>query len=49
MKLGASFTGVTVIVKLWGADVSTPPPAVPPLSCSTTVIVAVPFAFGAAV
>ena len=49
MKLGASFTAVMVIVKVCGADVSSPPPAVPPLSCSSTVIVAVPFAFGAAV
>ena len=32
----------TVIVKDCGADVSTPPLAMPPLSCSVKVIVAVP-------
>ena len=31
-KLGASLTAVTVMVKVCGAEVSTPPPAVPPLS-----------------
>ena len=46
VKLGASFTAVTVIVNVCGALVSTPPFAVPPLSCSVTVIVAVPIAFG---
>ena len=37
---GASLTAVTVIVKVCVADVSTPPLAVPPLSCSCTVTVA---------
>ena len=32
VKLGASLTGVTVIVKVCAALVSTPPLAVPPLS-----------------
>ena len=49
MKLGASLTAVTVIVKVCGADVSTPPLAVPPLSESVSVIVAVPLALGAGV
>ena len=31
-KLGASFTLVMAMVKVWGALVSTPPLAVPPLS-----------------
>jgi hypothetical protein len=33
---------VTVIVKVWGREVSTPPLAVPPLSWTLTVIVALP-------
>ncbi len=49
VKLGASFTPLTVIVKLCGAEVSTPPPATPPLSDSVSVIVAVPVAFAAGV
>src|ERR1041385_2880145 len=44
---GVSAIGLTVIVKLCGADVSWPPLAVPPLSTSTIVMVAMPFAFGA--
>jgi hypothetical protein len=47
VKLGASLSGVTVIVKVCGADASTPPPAVPPLSWSTTVMVDTPVALGA--
>ena len=39
---GASFTGETVIANVCGALVSTPPPAVPPLSASATVTVAAP-------
>ena len=39
VSIGGSLTGVTVIVKVSGADVSTPPLAVPPLSCRTQVIV----------
>src|SRR5437016_5189722 len=42
---GGSFTELTVIVKVCGAEVSTPPFAVPPLSLSKIVIVAEPFAF----
>ncbi len=49
VKLGASLTGVTVMVKLCAVEVSTPPLAVPPLSCSTSVIVAVPLALAAGV
>ncbi len=49
VKLGASLTAVTVIVNDCGADVSTPPAAVPPLSCSTSVMVAMPLAFAAGV
>ena len=47
--IGGSFTGSTVMVNICGADVFTPPFAVPPLSCSTSVMVAVPNAFGALV
>ena len=46
---GASFTGVTVIMKVWAAEVSTPPFAVPPLSLITMVMLADPFAFAAGV
>ena len=49
MKLGASLTAVTVMVKVCGADVSTPPFAVPPLSVSCTRDVAVPLALAAGV
>ena len=49
MKLGALFTPVTVIVKLSAGDVSTPPFAVPPLSWSASVIVAVPLVLAAGV
>ena len=46
---GTSFTGVTLIVNVCGADVSTPPLSVPPLSCALTVTVAEPLAFAAKV
>ena len=46
-KLGASFTGFTVIVKVCGADVSTPPFPVPPASTRRTVTVADPNASAA--
>ena len=46
---GASFTGVTVIVKVCAALVSAPPLAVPPLSWIWTVTVAVPLALAAGV
>src|SRR5947208_3128549 len=49
VKLGGSLTAVTVMVKVCGADVSTPPFAVPPLSCKRTVTVALPLALGAVV
>ena len=48
-KLGASFTAVTVIMNVCAALVSTPPLAVPPLSDTLNVIVAVPFALAAGV
>ena len=46
---GASLTAVTVIVKVCGAEVSTPPFAVPPLSLAVTVTVAEPLASAAGV
>ena len=50
VKLGAWLTTLlTVIVKVCGAEVSTPPLAVPPLSCSLTVTFAVPLTLGCAV
>ena len=49
VKLGGSFTLVTVIVNVCGGLLSSPPLAVPPSSVSSIVIVAVPFAFGAGV
>ena len=47
--LGASLTGLTVILKVCAALVSTPPLAGPPSSLSTTVTVALPLASGAGV
>src|SRR5829696_3473897 len=44
---GGSLTAFTVIVNVCSAEVSCPPLAVPPLSFSTTVIVAVPLALNA--
>jgi hypothetical protein len=49
VKLGTSLTAVTEMVNVCDALVSTPPFAVPPLSCSRTVTVAEPFAFAAGV
>ena len=49
VKLGTSFTAVTLITNVCAALVSTPPLAVPPLSCKRTVIVALPLAFAAGV
>ena len=49
VKLGASLTAVTVMVKVWVALVSTPPLAVPPLSWMLTVTVAEPLALAAGV
>src|SRR4029079_4216322 len=49
VKLGASFTAVTVMVNVCAALVSAPPLATPPLSCSCTVTVADPFAVAAGV
>jgi hypothetical protein len=49
VKLGASFTAVTVIVNVCVALASMPPLAVPPLSLSCTVMVAVPLALAAGV
>src|SRR5947207_11825760 len=45
--LGASFTAVTVMVKVCGPLVSMPPFAVPPLSWRRTVTVATPLASAA--
>jgi hypothetical protein len=42
-------TALTVMVNVWAAGVSIPPPAVPPLFLSTTVTVAASLAFGAGV
>src|SRR5947209_4469877 len=36
-----------VMVKVWGAEVSWPPPSMPPSSWARTVTVATPLAFGA--
>src|SRR5436305_1186965 len=47
VKLGASLTPVTWMVKVTFAEVSAPPLAVPPLSCRFTVTVESPNAFGA--
>ena len=46
---GGSLTAVTAMVKDCGAEVSWPPLAVPPLSLSSTVMVALPLALGAGV
>ena len=48
MKPGRSFTSTTVIVKVRGALVSSPPSALPPLSTARTVTVAVPLESAAA-
>ena len=42
-------TELTVMVKVWGAEVSLPPLAVPPLSFRVTVTLATPLAFAAGV
>src|SRR5207248_2053535 len=49
VKLGTSLTAVAVMMNVCGAEVSTPPLAVPPSSLATMVTVAVPLAFGASV
>src|SRR5437899_2100449 len=49
VKLGASLTAVTLMLKVCGALVSLPPLAVPPLSRATIVMRAVPLALAAAV
>ena len=46
---GASFTGLTVMTKVWAAEVSTPPLSVPPSSERVTEIFATPKASGAGV
>ena len=46
---GALFTGSSVMANVCATLVSTPPLSVPPLSCATTVTVAVPLASGAGV
>ena len=47
--VGASFTGVTLILNVWVALVSEPPFTVVPLSWRLTPMVADPLAFGASV
>ena len=47
--VGASFAALSVMVKVCAAFVSTPPLAVPPLSWTVTVTVALPLAFAAGV
>src|SRR5205823_4918952 len=49
VKLGASFTAVTVMVNVWAALVSTPLLAVPPSSWTCTVSVPEPLALAAVV
>jgi hypothetical protein len=49
VKLGASFTEATTIWNVCVGLVSTPPLAVPPVSCARSVIVAEPNAFAAGV
>ena len=49
VKLGASLTAVTVMVKVWVALLSTPPLAVPPSSWMLTVTMAEPLALAAGV
>ena len=49
VKLGASLTATTVILKLCGAEASMPPLASPPESCRTTVKLASPLASAAGV
>jgi len=49
VKLGTSLTAGTLIVKVCTAEVSTPPLAVPPSSCSATETVALPLALAAGV
>ena len=49
VKLGASFTGVTVMVKVCAALPLVPPLAEPPVSCNCTVTMAVPLELAAGV
>jgi len=49
LAVGGSFCEVTLIVNVTGAEVSTPPFAVPPLSWSATVMSAEPNAFAVGV
>src|SRR5438094_382562 len=49
VKLGASFTGVTVMVKVCAALPLVPPLAEPPSSCNCTVIVGTPLDLAAVV
>ena len=44
VSVGGSFTALTVTVKVF-VTAATPPLAVPPLSCTTTVMTALPLAF----
>ena len=49
LKVGASLTGVIVIVAVCAVEVSLPPLLVPPSSTAVTVMVAVPLASAAGV
>src|SRR5262245_59147524 len=49
VKLGASLTALTVIVKVWAALTFTPPLRAPLSSCTWTVTVALPLALPAGV
>src|SRR5207302_322431 len=49
VKLGGWLTWVTLMTRVAGADVSWPPLAVPPSSCSATVMVALPKVWAAGV
>ena len=48
VSVGGSFTGLTVTVKVF-VTAANPPPAVPPLSCTTTLMTALPLALVAGV
>jgi hypothetical protein len=48
-RVGASFTAVTLMLKVWMADVFTPPLVVPPSSWIETETMAVPLALRAGV
>ena len=49
VSTGASLRDVTLMLKVWIADVSSPPLGVPPVSLTETVTMAEPFALAARV